>query len=404
MNVWYLSKYLEVPSLQSSGGRSYKLMRYVALAGHSISFITSTANHLNEVPNITRVFSIHQQDDLNILWIKTLRFKAPKSILRMLGWLDFEFKVLFASYHLRQKPDVVIVSSPSIFSLLNGLVLKYRFKAKLIFEIRDIWPLTLVEEGGFSSFNPFIRLIGLIEKLGYLKADAIIGTMPGLNLHVETVLKEPRLTLCIPMGFHDQDEKTDRRLPDNFICEHVPEDKFLIFYAGTLGITNALDTLFLSAERLQDEKDIHFLIVGKGGETDNLIRKYGNLKNVSFVPPVPKFYIQNLLSFADVCYFGTFHSKVWDYGQSLAKVVEYMRAGKPVIGSYSGMKSMLNEAECGVFVEAENPECLAETILEFRDMEPKIRIDMGKNGQTWLKYHRNYSNLGNNYLKLIESL
>ena len=79
---------------------------------------------------------------------------------------------------------MIIVSSLSILTLLNGLYLKRKYNCKLIFEIRDIWPLSAIEFGGFDKKNIFIKLLKFVEYLGYKYSDHIVGTMPNLGKHV----------------------------------------------------------------------------------------------------------------------------------------------------------------------------------------------------------------------------
>ena len=71
-------------------------------------------------------------------------------------------------------PDILVVSSLSFFTILNGLLFKFFFKVPLVFEIRDIWPLTLTAEGGYKNKNPLIMLMSFIEKIGYKYSDLII--------------------------------------------------------------------------------------------------------------------------------------------------------------------------------------------------------------------------------------
>ena len=90
-------------------------------------------------------------------------------------------------------------------------------------------------------------------------------------------------------------------------------------------------------------------MVGDGHLKQAYIELTHDLKNVRFAPKVPQNQVQSILKEADIVYFSTFPSSVWNYGQSLNKIVDYMLAGKPIIGSYSGFPSMINEAECEVF-------------------------------------------------------
>ena len=68
-----------------------------------------------------------------------------------MSWLHFEWRLLRSDGNSLPRPDAIIVSSLSILTILNGLWIRRRYRTRLIFEIRDIWPLTLVEEGGFGD-------------------------------------------------------------------------------------------------------------------------------------------------------------------------------------------------------------------------------------------------------------
>ena len=80
-------------------------------------------------------------------------------------------------------PKSIIVSSMPIFSIVSGLFMKIRYKSKLLFEIRDIWPMTLQEIGGKSKFHPAVIFIGLFEKLGYCYSDSIVSLLPNAQKH-----------------------------------------------------------------------------------------------------------------------------------------------------------------------------------------------------------------------------
>ena len=101
--------------------------------------------------------------------MRCLNYKKTYSIRRVLSWLDFELKTLLLRKSALIDADYVIASSLSILSII-GYIYSRRLAAKFVFEVRDIWPLTLVDEGGFSQNNPIIRLLGYLEKFGYEKS------------------------------------------------------------------------------------------------------------------------------------------------------------------------------------------------------------------------------------------
>ena len=201
--IWYISKYASIPTAGSSGPgeRGFRLMQELAKRGFCVSIFTSDSNPISGVVASKKLYAQEYVTNVRVLKIKTLKYYGAKSILRILSWVDFELKLFLMPKSKFGKPDVIIVSSLSLLTILNGIVLKYFFKCRLVFEIRDIWPLTLIEEGGFNKYNPFILFLGLIERWGYKFSDVIVGTMPNLGEHVENVLGYKRDVFCIPMGF-----------------------------------------------------------------------------------------------------------------------------------------------------------------------------------------------------------
>jgi glycosyltransferase involved in cell wall biosynthesis len=263
--------------------------------------------------------------------------------------------------------------------------------------------LTLVEEGGYRKSNPFIMLLSLIEKYGYSKADVIVGTMPNLAEHVKHVVKTEKRVECIPFGLDDQTilSSPSDVIQTSLINTYIPRDKFVVCYAGSIGLTNALETLFKCAELMKQDKDVHFIIIGDGDLKSQYERQFGHLKNVSFFPQIEKYMLQSILVACDLLYFATKNSLVWRYGQSLNKIIDYMLAGRPIIGSYSGYPSMINEADCGSFVPAENEVALMKEIIRYKIMPKEERDRIGKRGQNWLLKNREYQYLAEKYIEII---
>ena len=81
-----------------------------------------------------------------------------------LKWFLFMFKILFLPFYLK-KPDVIIVSPMAVFCIFPAWVLAKIYKAKLVFEVKDIWPLSLISLGGFKESHPFIKLMAYLRSL-----------------------------------------------------------------------------------------------------------------------------------------------------------------------------------------------------------------------------------------------
>lgn len=400
-SIWYISKYLALPSeTRHEGGRGYELMRELATDGNQVTIFVSDSNHLADVPELRGTHLVEHDDKLSVCWIRTLKFTNATSRRRILSWLHFEWRLLRLNRQQFGRPDVIVASSLSILSVLTGVYFRWRYKCRLVFEVRDIWPLTLTEEGGYSSRNPMVMFLAWVEHFGYRRADTIVGTMPNLSAHVEHVLGYARRTECIPMGFAQSSLAQPRSLPSDYIQKFIPNDRFVVGYAGTIGITNALEPFFAAASILASEP-IEFVLVGDGDLREQYVAKYGHLNNVTFADKVPKQCVQAVLAEFDVLYFAAHPSRVWEYGQSLNKVIDYMLSGKPIIASFSGYPSMINEANCGTFLPPGDSLALAEEIERLAALEKSVLVAQGARGRSWIIEQRNYAQLAREYAEIL---
>jgi glycosyltransferase involved in cell wall biosynthesis len=376
-------------------------MREFARAGHDCLVITSDSNQLADVPKLQERRKLERIDGVQFCWVRTLKYGAAKSLRRILSWLDFEWQLWRLPKQDFPSPDAVIVSSLSLLTILNGLLLRVRHRCRLIFEVRDIWPLTLTEEGGLSRWNPFVLMLGLVERVGYRLADEVVGTMPNLGEHVAGVLGYPKKVHCIPMGVDRQTLPPGEDSAGNPLAALVPRGKFIVAHVGAMGISNALDTFMACAEAMRDEPGVHFVTVGNGDLRASYESRFGRLPNLTFAPKVSKKDVPGVLAACDLLYFSAHPSKVWLYGQSLNKLVDYMLAGKPIVASYTGYPSMINEAACGTFVPAGDAEALRQEIIRFARMPKREREICGRRGREWILKHRGYDKLAGGYMDII---
>ncbi len=371
--------------------------------GHRVVILTSDSNHLAAPPHLENEYLFQEVDNIRLCWVRTMKYSRAKSARRILSWLHFEWRLLWLPKYKLPRPDVVVVSSLSLLTVLNGLWWRMRYKCRLVFEVRDIWPLTIIEEGGFKPSNPLVWGLGVIEQLGYKHADAIVGTMPNLGEHVQDVLGYPKPTHCIPMGVDASLIATPEALPANYVSSCFPTGKFLVAHVGSIGVTNALDTFFKCAQAMQDNPSTHFLVVGDGDLCEAYRQQYAHLNNLTFGPRVSKAMVPSVLAKCDLLYFSVHMSKVWHYGQSLNKIIDYLMAGKPVVASYTGYPSMINEANCGSYVPAGDVVALMQEVERYSHMDTHERLLMGARGKAWLLANRSYSKLAQDYLGIMLS-
>jgi len=259
----------------------------------------------------------------------------------------------------------------------------------------------LIEDFKVNRFNPIVLYFAGVEKIGYKYADLIVGTMPKLIEHVKNIINIKKDVYFSPIGIHENWFNNNYLLKDDVKALFPNDGKTVIGYAGSIGISNALETFIEVIEEMKSRDDILFVIVGNGDLKKTYKKRLINSKNVIFGPKIDQIDIPGFLENCDILYLAAHDSKIWDYGQSLNKMIDYMMSGKPIIASYSGYESMLNEAGSGFFVPTYNKREVIDKINELIAMSFDERLQMGAKGKKWIVNNHLYSKIGSSYINKI---
>jgi len=397
--IWIINEYAGSP-YHGMQLRHYYLGKELLKFGDNVWIISASFSHtrLKQPSSLYEVI-----DGLNYLWLKVNKYSHAHDRKRVLKWFFFLYKTFFKlPIHLVDKPSAILISSPSPFPVVSAYKWAKYFNARLLFEVRDIWPLTLVEVGRYSPKHPFVRIMKWIEKFAYKKANNIISVLPFFHEYLEKQGIDPSKFVHIPNGICPNELKNLEAISLNSIYRFIPSDKFIIAYAGTFSFSNALDILVEAASLLKYNKKIHFVLIGKGSEEKKLRKKSANLTNITFVPYQPREKALALIKrIADVCYKGSRKNGLYQFGISPIKLFDYMYVAKPIIHSYSGRGDLVKEANCGISVEAENPEALVKGILTLFNMSENRRKELGKKGYNFLMENYTYEKLARRLIKVV---
>lgn len=402
--VWIINQYASTPKY-GYGGRHFYLGKELSNLGYKVYLITSATHHLlREQPEVSSTFLFDKiTDGLSIVWCDLPRYHDAHSKNRVLGWFLFAYRIRKLIQLIPDRPDVVIGSSPSLVSMLGVRSIAQKFNARLVFEVRDIWPLTLVEVGGYSPRHPFIRFLQWIEDKAYRDADAVISNLKNAVEHMSSRGMDRSKFSWVPNGFSL--DEVDQGEPLNDLAEgKLPAGKFIVGYTGTLGVANSLDTLIDAAEKLREYSEIHFVLVGEGKEK-KVLQEYvkgKNLENITFLDAIPKVEIQAMLSQFDVCYLGLTKDPLFRFGVSPNKLFDYLYAGKPIIyGVDSGEYKPVTDNNAGYQILAEDSSQLVNAVLKLYRMPIEERKCMGENGRRAALQDYEYGKLAKKYADIL---
>ena len=377
------------------GGRHHYLARELVRLGHDVTVVAARWHHLLRDGVDTDALPAEEiVEGYRFVRIDVPKYAHAHDRRRVLAWLVFAAKLPALRRRLGAAPDVVLYSSPHPVGYPGAERLARACGARLVFEVRDIWPLTLIEIGGYSPRHPFIRLLQWIEDRAYARADRVVSNLEGAVEHMVSRGMERGKFTWVPNGIAvDEVERPEPLSPE--VAAQIPEGGLRIVYTGTLGAANALGTLIEAAALLRDLPDVHILLVGQGRARADLEARRDalGLTNVRFIGPVPKPQVQSVLAACDVCYIGWLASPLYRWGIAANKVPDYLFSGRPIIHGFSGGNDPVEKFDAGLTVPAEDPEALADAIRRLYAMPEIERRRMGENGRRAALAHYDYARL-----------
>lgn len=373
--------------------RHYYLAKEFIKKGFGVSIISGSYSHLySKKPEIKSQFTFQDIEGIKYCWVKLPRYSKTTGLGRIFNMFVFMLKLFFLPASGLNKPSAIIVSSPSLFPVINGKIFSRKYKAKLVFEVRDIWPLTIQELGNISAWHPVMLILKAFERYAYKKADFVCSVLPGAKQHmVDNGLNEAKF-FCIPNGI-DVDEVSNPEALKEDIIKLIPDNKFIVGYIGTIGISNALDYLIDAAKLGSANESIHIIIVGEGGEKERLMKKAGNLKNITFIPSINKKQVQSMLACFDVCYIGWKKENLYRFGISANKIFDYLFSAKPIIHSVEAFNDPVKESGSGISVRPESSEEIHRAILDLFNKTGEEKKEMGLKGRSFVIKNHAYSNI-----------
>lgn len=402
MRIIYISKYASFAPYGFET-RHFYLSKELSKHGCKPEVYLSTSNHnLAKLPHLL-------EEDLSgvaLHWIPTLQYAKVYGVRRILSWFHFEYRLRNRLKNVKLTPDdVVICSSLSLLTIMTGIKLKKKWKCKLVFEVRDIWPLVLTRLINISKNNPVYLVLRYVELQGYRHSDLVIGTMPNLAEHVSQSLGYAKKTLWIPhLTNGDIQYKTDHRYRKELLDIKKYGGK-IIGYTGSINKSSALTFFLDAAVELSQKKDnIHVVLLGAGPSLDQFKEKYKGESNIHFFSKIPQDEVLAFCQDCDVLYDGYLKSELYKYGNSRNKYVEYCLAKRPILLAYAGFMHFVEEYKCGLVVAPESQQNIVHGIQTILKKEPNCLTEMGENALIFAQQTLNLERQVNRLIKEIKSV
>jgi glycosyltransferase involved in cell wall biosynthesis len=401
--VWIINDYAGSPTHGMTYRHYYMAKELQKRSINPIIISASYSHFLNKCPPIkeNQPYLHEMVDKIEYLWLKVIKYKDSRDKKRVWKWFQFSLK-LFRLPQGLTKPDVILCSGSAPMLILPSYYLAKRHGAKLIFEIRDIWPLTLMNFKGYSKYNPLMYIMQKSVNFGFKHADNITSVLPNTDQYIQEQGIHKFNFTYLPNGIFLEELKNPSPLNESAKAD-VPKNKFIVGYTGAMGMGDRLDLLIDVAVELKASPKIHFVLVGKGSEKERLKERIKNLElnNITIIDAIPKKEVQNMLTLFDVCYIGWEDKSIYKYGISANKIFDYMYSGKPIIHLFSGKGDLILKAECGLSIREHKSTLITKAVLELYYSSKKRRKEMGIRGKSFVLEHHTYSKITDKFIDLF---
>jgi glycosyltransferase involved in cell wall biosynthesis len=305
---------------------------------------------------------------------------------------------------------VVIATSPQILVGVSGCVVGAVRSLPWVFEVRDLWPESLVAVGQTAAGTLLYRSVGYVANLLYRRATHIVVDGEWKRRHlIQQGLEERRISVM--RNVIEEDHCLDPYSDGAQEARHALRqelglrEEFVLLYAGTLGMAHGLETVLLAAARLRDRGEVAFLVIGEGAEREQLLARSRELRltNMRYLGKQPREKVPAYLLAADACLVPLRRSEVFKTAIP-SKMLEAMAAAKPVILGVEGeAKEILLEAGGGIAVPPDDSEALANAILRLRQ-QPELAHALGANGRRAVREKYSCRQQARAYLELLARL
>ena len=365
MNILYLHQYFNTPSMPGST-RSYEFAKRLVARGDTVHMITTNWQGKSKL-------SFTNESGINVYWAPIPYANKMNFLRRIWAYLGYVWFTFIIGHKLNY--DLIIASSTPLTIAIPALWLKRAKRAKMIFEVRDLWPQLPVAIGALKS-PIMIKIAQFLEKKAYAGSEKVIALSIGMN----SVLKErvPSNKISVVTNLSDRNKfKVSDQKGINFrknypgISNHP-----LIVYTGVFGRVNGVIYLVEIAKEIQKiNPNVRFLLAGDGFEGEKIKKqsiKYNLLNKILFMERyLPKNEMPDLLSAATIT--TSFFIDLPEMGHNSAnKFFDGLAAGKPIMINYGGWQAdLLKESGAGFIIPQNNSSQAA-----------KILNDVLKNDET----------------------
>lgn len=394
----------------SNNKRIMGLANVFSERGYSVTVICSSFSHSDKKYIFNEKLHIEKlAGNICFFYLKTVPHYKTNNIGRILNM--FSFCKMARKYRktIEQTsgtPNFVIASSVHPLAWEVGYGFAKIYHAKFIVEVRDFWPLSLIELSHLNRFNPIVLFFGVIEKRAYRRADSIVTTMPyGYKYICEKYHYPKEKIYWMPNGINIEEAdcwlSASISLPSDL--HHFLSDNWCCVYTGSIVVSECIDLLIRSFSFLGDTP-IHLAIVGDGQEKEKLkqlVLHLGLQEKIRFFNAVSMSEVFQVLSLGCCCCCAAHDDyPIYKLGLSMNKITDYLYSGKPTIFACDAPSAVKDAGN--ITLKYGDPKEYANCIRRVWEMPKEEYRAMGERGRQEVKRIFDFELIGDCYLSMMQ--
>lgn len=428
MNVWYCNHYAMPPG---AGGaeRPVRLAEALLEAGEAVLVVSASRHHLyRQAPEAAAdpgVLDFRETQGVSFCLVGSRGYQG-NGVGRLLNMRDYSRGLSMLATEVKSgrlpSPDLIVYSSPHPFGIPAALRLARKTAARLALEVRDLWPQSMIEVAGLSPLHPVCLWGRYCVRIGYRKAEAVIGVLPGMAEagKIEGLDAERVVTITNGVSLEKmvrQVDRAERRNPYREEFQRARErNRLVVAYTGSLGVANDLDQILDLNDVAGDDNEggralvggrpYHFFLIGDGVCASKLkqrIREQG-IDFVSVLPPVEKDHVPAVLADADAAVVVWKKLDLYLYGVSPNKLFDYFASGLPVFWVGDTLPDPVREADAGWSLMPNDSAALHAALVAAASTDRESLRTMGERGREYVKKSHDWVKLGQLFVEFCRCL
>jgi len=405
MKILILTQYYP-PETGAPQNRLHSLACYLKQEGVDIEALTALPNYpkMEIFPEYKGKAGMTETIDGIKIYRSGIYVRKSKSIIkRLMNYFSFVCSSMLRGMSL-PRYDYIICESPPLFLGISAYVISRLRKAKLIFNVSDLWPES-AEKLKIINNKALLGLAYKLEAFLYKRSVLVTGQTQGIISNIQS--RFPKVpTYWLPNGVDFNMFSPEKANDDWRKSKGFADSDFILMYAGVLGHAQGLEIIINAADKLRSYTGIKFIIMGDGPEKEALhqLKESKQLSNIIFEPNTPRQLMPSVISSIDAAVIPLKKLDIF-LGAIPSKIFEPLAYGKPILLGVDGEARdlFIDKGKAGLYFEPENVDALVAAVLELYNDRNKS-VSLGANGIEYARNNFDRQKIALNLLSKLRSI